>query len=104
MDGGFLAYSPPVAAEDAPVAELPARKNKYITFGSFNNLAKLNDGVLEIWSTILSKIPDSRLLLKARGLRDEGVKSGSSMRLLYMGKWMRRAFAFSRMSARRLTI
>jgi predicted O-linked N-acetylglucosamine transferase (SPINDLY family) len=86
IDGGFLAYSPPLAAEDAPVAELPARKNKYLTFGSFNNLAKLNDGVLEIWSTILSKIPDSRLLLKARGLRDEGVKSRILDALVVHGK------------------
>jgi predicted O-linked N-acetylglucosamine transferase (SPINDLY family) len=86
MDGGFLAYSPPVAAEDAPVAALPAWKNKHITFGSFNNLAKLNDGVLEIWTTILSKIPDSRLLLKARGLRDEGVKKRILDALVVHGK------------------
>jgi predicted O-linked N-acetylglucosamine transferase (SPINDLY family) len=86
MDGGFLAYSPPVAAEDAPVAELPAMKNQYITFGSFNNLAKLNNGVLEIWATILGKIPDSRLLLKARGLRDEGVKKRVLDALVVHGK------------------
>ena len=38
---------------------LPALKNKYITFGCINNLTKINDDVIYLWSKILSSIPKS---------------------------------------------
>jgi predicted O-linked N-acetylglucosamine transferase (SPINDLY family) len=58
----FLCYKPP---QDAPeVSLLPAIKNGYITFGSFNMLPKVQDGVIKAWSQILHNIPDSKLFLK----------------------------------------
>lgn len=52
------------------VAIAPVTKNGYVTFGSFNNTAKLNDGVIEVWSKILAAIPDARLVLKWRTFND----------------------------------
>lgn len=75
LEGGFLAYSPPSYARDLEVGELPFRRSGQITFGSFNNLAKINDKVLECWAAILARVPGSRILLKARGLRDERIKA-----------------------------
>ena len=43
----------------------PFRKNKYITFGSFNNYLKLSDDVIKVWSKILSSAKNSKLLLKS---------------------------------------
>jgi protein O-GlcNAc transferase len=40
---------------------LPARKNGFVTFGSFNSLAKAGDTLLHCWTRILSDLPDSRL-------------------------------------------
>jgi predicted O-linked N-acetylglucosamine transferase (SPINDLY family) len=74
IDGGFLAYAAPPFAKEIPVSEPPARKAGAITFGSFNNLAKTNDTLLQIWAAILARVPGSRLLLKAHGLRSEGVR------------------------------
>ena len=46
LPGCFLCYTPAV---DAPVvSELPALQNGYITFGSFNNLAKITPKVRSI--------------------------------------------------------
>ena len=74
IDGGFLAYAAPPFAKEIPGSDPPARKAGAITFGSFNNLAKTNDTLLQSWATILARVPHSRLLLKAHGLRNEGVR------------------------------
>ena len=42
----------------------PLKKNQFITFGSFNNFKKINDEVIEVWSQILKKVKNSRLMLK----------------------------------------
>ena len=44
-----------------------------VTFGSFNNISKLTAQVIETWAAILDAVPGSRLLLKTRALRDEGM-------------------------------
>ena len=45
--------------------EAPVIKNRFITFGSFNNYNKINDDVIEVWLNILKKIPNSKLILKS---------------------------------------
>ncbi|MSQ71791.1 MAG: tetratricopeptide repeat protein [Betaproteobacteria bacterium] len=49
---------------------LPAEMRGAITFGSLNNLAKLNRDVLELWGRVVAAVPRSRLLLQAHGLGD----------------------------------
>jgi predicted O-linked N-acetylglucosamine transferase (SPINDLY family) len=59
------------AYEDAvAVAPPPCQTNGFVRFGSFNYLGKINDRVVETWARILRDVPDSRLLMKARGLGD----------------------------------
>jgi len=62
---GFHAHRLP--GELPEVGELPALKNGYITFGSFNNAAKLNPTVIEAWSRLMQAVPASRLILKNKG-------------------------------------
>lgn len=45
------------------VAPLPARSAGFVTFGSFNNLTKLNDATVRCWAHILVNTPSSRLRL-----------------------------------------
>jgi len=45
--------------------QLPFNKNKYMTFGSFNNFLKISDNVIIVWSKILSSVKNSRLILKS---------------------------------------
>jgi predicted O-linked N-acetylglucosamine transferase (SPINDLY family) len=49
---------------------LPALKNGYITFGSFNHFAKISPDVLDLWARLLARLPASRLFMKARSLAD----------------------------------
>lgn len=43
----------------------PYLKEKNITFGSFNNFNKINDKVISVWSQILLKVKNSKLILKS---------------------------------------
>lgn len=52
------------------VSPPPFLKNHCVTFGSFNNTAKLNDAVLDAWARILAAVPQSRLVLKWRTFAD----------------------------------
>lgn len=71
LDGCFLAYRP---SEEAPpiVVRSPGRA---LTFGSFNNPAKINARTVSLWADILRAVPDSRLLLKGKGLHDPAARA-----------------------------
>ncbi len=46
--------------------EPPLRKNGYITFGSFNNFAKVTDEILLLWRGILEAVRGSKLVIKGK--------------------------------------
>jgi len=72
LPDGFLCYSPP---DDAPqVSGLPARQTGRITFGSFNNLPKINEAVIALWSRLLLQVPQSDLVLKSKQFADTKVR------------------------------
>ena len=54
--------------ESPQVGALPALATGHITFGSFNNPLKFTPDVIEQWSHILKRVPNSRLVLKYQGL------------------------------------
>lgn len=68
LTGCRFCYEPPDYAP--PPASPPARRQGFVTFGSFNNLAKLNAEILGHWADILLAVPRSRLLLKWKSLAD----------------------------------
>ena len=62
-------------AEETPqVAPLPARRNGNVTFGSFNNFAKLSPGSIAVWARMLREVPDARLILKCPQFKDEDTR------------------------------
>jgi len=69
LPGGFLCYGPPPDAPD--VAPPPATSRGHVTFGSFSNLAKVTPRVVALWADVLTRVADSRLILKSRALVDD---------------------------------
>lgn len=68
----YLCFTPP--KDHIEITVLPALAAGYITFGSFNNLTKINDAVVKLWSTVLNSVANSRLFLKTKQLEDESVR------------------------------
>ena len=66
---GRFCYAPPDYAP--PVADPPALSRGYVTFGSFNNVAKIAPEVASLWAAALSAAPGSRLVLKWKSLDDD---------------------------------
>lgn len=66
LPSNYVCYTPPETLPD--VAPLPADTGDHVTFGCFNNFAKVNDAVLAVWAKILSALPNSTLFLKSVSL------------------------------------
>ncbi|HEY6837800.1 MAG TPA: glycosyltransferase, partial [Geobacteraceae bacterium] len=73
LPDGFLCYAPP---EHAPaVSPPPCETAGHITFGTFNNPAKISPEAIGMWASILSALPTSRLLLKNKIFREDKTRA-----------------------------
>ncbi|MFT3858873.1 MAG: tetratricopeptide repeat protein [Aquabacterium sp.] len=79
----YLCYEPPETVPD--VMPPPMLQRGYATFGSFNSLAKLSDACVANWAAVLQAIPGSRLMVKSKALKDEGMQAALRARLSAQG-------------------
>jgi protein O-GlcNAc transferase len=70
LPNGVFCYQPFKDIAESTITA-PSRKDKGIIFGSFNKLAKVNSTTLQLWSEILKKVPDSKILFKSKLLNSE---------------------------------
>ncbi len=68
MPDGYVCYDPPDYAP--PVSPLPAAEHGFVTFAGFHNTVKITPEVVEVWARVLRRVPQSRLVLKYRGMDD----------------------------------
>ena len=52
----------------------PASIKGHITFGSFNNIAKISHDVIRVWAKLLQAVPTATLLLKNKQFADNAVR------------------------------
>jgi len=83
LPGPFLCYKPPEFYPD--IVEPPVKNNNFVTFGSFNNLAKINEAVVSLWASILNATPRSRLMLKSKPFVDPGIRTRYEAMFLHHG-------------------
>jgi len=70
LPGGFSCFQPP---GDAPeVAPLPCLAAGFVTFGSFNNPAKITPETVRLWALVLQRVAGSRMLVKGYSLACPG--------------------------------
>jgi predicted O-linked N-acetylglucosamine transferase (SPINDLY family) len=58
----------------ATTNEIPFSRNKYLTFGSFNSIYKINKNTVKLWSKILNTLSYSKLKLINFAFNDDKVK------------------------------
>jgi protein O-GlcNAc transferase len=75
------------APENSPnvIDHPPALDNDHVTFGCFNNFAKITDQAIAVWARILDKTPSSRLMLKITGIEDPQFRSEVESRFAGLG-------------------
>ncbi len=88
LPDGYVCYLPPPYAP--PVAPLPALANGAVTFGCFNNLAKLTAPVLAAWARIMAALPEARLVLRTHSLSEPETRARTAARLAAAGLPMAR--------------
>lgn len=69
----YLCFTPPKL--NLTFSNFPFLENGFITFGSFNNLSKINTKVIETWSKILKSLPNSKLHLKTNQLSNTNIRA-----------------------------
>ena len=71
---------------DLPESEgAPCIAKGYVTFGVFNNYAKITDEMIDAWRVILEQTPGSRLLLKYKSYKDKGLQDVATDRFKHRG-------------------
>lgn len=68
LDRCAWCYEPPLRGPHATTP--PSMGQGAITFGCFNNYAKISGEILEVWSKLLREVENSRLLLKRNVFKD----------------------------------
>ena len=72
LKGGFLCYS---GVRDGPEpTSAPCLTTGTVTFGSFNNPAKVSTATFDAWAKLLSRLPQARLLLKGTPFGDAATR------------------------------
>ena len=83
MPNGYVCYTPPAYAP--AVSAPPVVQNGVITFGCFNNLAKVTADVTTLWAEILQAMPSARLRQQNRELNDPTTRERYRARLSSQG-------------------
>lgn len=81
LKNGFLRWAPAVPAPDPSTT----RPDGPPVFASFNALGKTTEAVMETWARVLRDVPDSRLMLKSRGLADPETVDDTRRRFAALG-------------------
>ncbi len=80
-----LCMSVPKTCRPIPLASPPCVHKGYLTFGSFQQVAKMTPQVLKVWAAVMQAVPDARLRLQTRGMEIPSVKEKLSQEMLSTG-------------------
>ena len=68
----YISFHPVYEPSLSLSSKIPYDKNHYITFACFTKLARVNERILHMWANIIDTVPNSRFILQAQGLNEQG--------------------------------
>ena len=80
MKNSYYCFSKPFD-EDIKITE---KNNKSFMLGCFNNVKKLNEDVIDLWSLIMKDIPESKITLKFKNFKNKELRQ--EVKLLFANK------------------
>ncbi|MBV5299889.1 MAG: tetratricopeptide repeat protein [Rhodoferax sp.] len=83
LDGPALAYRP--HPDMGQVSPLPALSNGYVTFGTLTRSVRINHRTLRVWSQILQRVPNSKLLIDSHDFRHAAMQDDLAERFAKHG-------------------
>ncbi len=83
MPDGYACYTPPPHAPE--VSPPPALARGRVTFGCFNNYAKVTPTLVADWCAILHAVPDARLVLKTHQFDEPALAEHAHQRFAAYG-------------------
>lgn len=83
IEGCFLCY--PLRCATAPISDLPAKSNGHLTFGSFNNLAKISPTTIQLWKSVLETLPTAKMIIKTTSMGDVPTRDIAARRFASQG-------------------
>lgn len=84
LDNCFLCYDPIVIRKKSEVVchlkypdlePQPFLKNGYLTFGCYNRINKITDGVMNVYNQVMLQIPNARFVFKTRALLNKTIRT-----------------------------
>lgn len=72
-EGCLYVFQPPKLA--IPVGASPVSANGFVTFGCFNNVAKISAETIALWGDVLRAVPDARMVLNRWPLDSERARA-----------------------------
>lgn len=93
----WACYHP--AGDMPPLFDLPALKNKHITFGAFHNPNKVQEPTLKLWAAVLQKIPNAKLIWVRGDLADKALADKYRNKLRQLGVLPHQVHLFANRSA-----
>jgi predicted O-linked N-acetylglucosamine transferase (SPINDLY family) len=83
LPSSFWCFDP--MEEVAIASDPPMIQNGYITFGCVGNIAKITARIMQCWKVILTKVPNSRFLIRSINFEDQAATDAMQRRLIDTG-------------------
>lgn len=88
----------------AVIDHAPLLDNGHVTFGCFNNYAKVSDDVIVLWAAILLQVPQSRLMMEIFALDEPGFRDAVEQRFARLGIAAERLILIAQSRANRFVL
>jgi predicted O-linked N-acetylglucosamine transferase (SPINDLY family) len=80
-----LCFTPPIEGDKNYPTTSPYGRNKFLTFGCYQALSKINDEVISLWGKIFEKMPEAKLRIQNKQMLEIHARENIMARIKKVG-------------------